>query len=880
MKQGSVSGVVQSPVKANGSPVLLRRMSLLASVLVIASGLSMTAVSSTAQAQSVNGSEIAALNNALTNPAAATSLLTSALGGNAATANTIISALGGNPTAALSAIVNGSATGALTSALGGSAVNLLSNALGGSASTSALINALGSGNAVNALAGALGTNNAISSLVGSMGITSAANSLVGSLVGNSAAISTLRGILGGNRTGLNALNNVLGGNMGSVGTLLGSLGGGMGGINQLAGALGGTQALGALTNVLGPGAAANLLSGALGSGAIGTLANAIGLNGAVGALVGQLGGNIASVLGVSTLCGIAPLTGTFTTNPCNLTAQNRSIDYALNNAGGGKVTEYLEGWWNDEYLPSMKDMTAQLHASTLDQTRQIGSQQDSMISNNVGRVMQQRAAQGQVELQPGEQSCVMASNAPVLVQAGATSHAIRQGMKNDLTRRAQPVPGTTAEKGQLAVDRERLEEYCTYFHDPATNAGNNACPSPTVAGTLVDGDIDVESILFSDTLDMSKPEVRVSTEALLRNIVQPKVYGKLHDSVLETAPGIEWTMRKERIEAVRKLSADVVAGLVSRRTGIPLPDELTAGQQVPPITQPPAPPAEPPPAVPSGSCATPAPPGDKNAQSLAYAQSKVGSTAYRRLNSAGRVVMTFCQRLSREASRGLVNGGSATEAWNGAVARGIAQTDRNLLQPGDIVYVTSNTPNGRKYGHTGIYAGGGQFISALSRGVYPMALFGGWVPTKGQFRGFVRPSGVGAAVSGCPAQITDMGGDMAAVAFEPPPPPKPVKQLVREIRERAGVPADQIAEDPSYNEIMLALTKEHFFDPRYFVDLADNANSMKHEETALNAFITITLQDIYSLQEQINALVAAKAGLKLEEASNPNRVEATPTRAP
>ena len=98
-----------------------------------------------------------------------------------------------------------------------------------------------------------------------------------------------------------------------------------------------------------------------------------------------------------------------------------------------------------------------------------------------------------------------------------------------------------------------------------------------------------------------------------------------------------------------------------------------------------------------------------------------------------------------------------------------------------------------------------------------------------------------------------------------PPPPRPVKEIIREIRERAGVPASEIGEDPSYNEIMLAMTKERFFDPAFFSQIADSTPAMQHNETALNAYVAMTLQDIELLQEQINALVAARASLRLEE---------------
>ena len=109
-----------------------------------------------------------------------------------------------------------------------------------------------------------------------------------------------------------------------------------------------------------------------------------------------------------------------------------------------------------------------------------------------------------------------------------------------------------------------------------------------------------------------------------------------------------------------------------------------------------------------------------------------------------------------------------------------------------------------------------------------------------------------------------------------PPPVKSTADLVKEIREKAGVPDKDIAKYPSYNEYMLALTKEHFFDPEYFIDLKGNIGAIKQEQNAVNDLITTQQQDIYLLQEQINALKAAAASLKMNAESKPSRVEASP----
>ena len=116
----------------------------------------------------------------------------------------------------------------------------------------------------------------------------------------------------------------------------------------------------------------------------------------------------------------------------------------------------------------------------------------------------------------------------------------------------------------------------------------------------------------------------------------------------------------------------------------------------------------------------------------------------------------------------------------------------------------------------------------------------------------------------------------------PPPPPKPVGQTVREIRERAGVPADLISDNPSYNEIMLAMTKERFLDPDYYTRMLNDISALKQEQASVKAYITMQLQDIYQMQEQINILMAARASMRLDQGNQGemNRSGSTPVPGP
>lgn len=1135
------------------------RFAISASMVVLALAVAPLAVAQTqTPPPSAGGSS-------LPSAADATNIITQAVGGNAQTATQIIQALGGDPVTALNAFTNGNASSSLAGALGGSnAVNLLTQAMG-------------SGNALSALTGALGQNGSINALVGALGGNNAIGSLAGSLLGNSGAISALQSALGGNAQGLQALTSFLGGNTNALGALTSALGGTNGALSALTGALGANGALSALSGALGA------------NGALSALTNALGVNGALNALTGALGGQISQLLGglgLSAVCGIAPLTGSFAVPACTQTAQNRSIQYAQEETGGEEIAKKIEETHTDRLLPAMKDRTAQLSAGVSDQSRQQGSIADAAQMGDAQRDIEREELNTRQGLQQHEQSCALPSSGPALAQTHRAGTALARALVNDFTKRTNPLPGTTAERGYAAVIAERYDTYCRHFIDPEDNNGVNNCTlamqqvegedgaAPATSGdatppsgapatpaadatdadkqepavaAAVNGDIDAEGVLLRDTIEMDNESIRVSVESLLDNLVQSRPYPPVPDHILNSAAGIEWTEKKERLETLRKIAADTIAGMVSRRIGIPLPQSVSAGAAMNPMDTG---------SGSDGQCQVPNEAGDNNSYAMRFAQQEV-SRGTRYISSSG---TTLCQRFSWLASNKYLlqggNKGSANAAKEFFEGRRVLQRwDPRAARPGDIVYLTSVTPNGRRYGHTGIY-GGNNMIYHVWRGarINHTGLEGWYTPTRGRILGFVRPSGASTEVADCtlpqnegitpgqprevatgpttgltpdnrtgapaattppdrtppslsspatpaPSGTTERGnmsafltavrqtesggagcgftvnnytgrgagpvcmnaigcmgyyqfcpenlqtkgcvtgvsrgantgplgrvqiiggrwkscslfgrtfnfsstsqfmegisgvaanqeiqeramqqnmsenwralnadraalnnmcrvqngimitpsgylaaahlggaggawsfmkrgaagdrcerhargkpvgspgcvsyyfkrhggytisddvgrngdarrncqGDMLAIfgrGAEPtgdaasydgyssaysPPPPRPVRDIIREIRQRAGIPDSEIANDPSYNEIMLAMTKERFFDPRFFTEITDNVPAMQHNETALSAYVSMTLQDIELLQEQINALVAARASLRLEE---------------
>lgn len=96
----------------------------------------------------------------------------------------------------------------------------------------------------------------------------------------------------------------------------------------------------------------------------------------------------------------------------------------------------------------------------------------------------------------------------------------------------------------------------------------------------------------------------------------------------------------------------------------------------------------------------------------------------------------YCQKFVGQITGGRTSGASAIQAWNRAPQKvpGIQG-----LQEGDLVYFSPNASN-KGYGHTGIYAGNGQFISATNTGIKQTNLLD-WMKSTGQkFLGYVPGS--------------------------------------------------------------------------------------------------------------------------------------------
>ncbi|MFH1158552.1 MAG: hypothetical protein V1721_06680 [Pseudomonadota bacterium] len=348
--------------------------------------------------------------------------------------------------------------------------------------------------------------------------------------------------------------------------------------------------------------------------------------------------------------------------------------------GGEQAGVYLLNWWNTEFLPALRQITGQLYAARVDQSRQLGSLIDAQSVNRTARLEQELQLRSQQNTLPGEMVCVAGSYSAALSQMMRLSSALTKGFKRDLIARAEGAPGSSSERGIAEDQLLRWTRYCTEFHDPANNNGMGLAPNcllyPLSPGALPNGDVDIEGFLLKDTINMSNTDEYATAVAMLQNLVQPVIRERIPDNTIETPTGQEAIIRVQHQESINNVTANAVADILSRRAGIP-------------------------------------------------------------------------------------------------------------------------------------------------------------------------------------------------AAFALPP-------LLRNVRLKAGVDPARVSDNPSYNEIMLAMTKERFLNPEYFVRIRDNPGAIKQEQASVNAYVTLQMQDIYRMQEQINLLLAARASMKFDSDIKANQITGAP----
>lgn len=237
----------------------------------------------------------------------------------------------------------------------------------------------------------------------------------------------------------------------------------------------------------------------------------------------------------------------------------------------------LSDLWQNRWLPAMMDMTRQLSAIQVDQTRALGSLHDAAQINEAINLKQKTQVDAFRRYQPNEQVCQVDSmmrpntDCATLVPGGGgcgpnKAYRMARAMagayaKEDQLHRGNYV-GTPAATGTATDQLARWEEYVQFFCDPARGA--QGC---TAAGTLPGRHVDLAGLLWGDkqTIDLSQPTERRVVTAVQRYLISPTTPDPIPPTAISTPDGQAEVLRRRSLDARYNTIYNVVGQMVSER---------------------------------------------------------------------------------------------------------------------------------------------------------------------------------------------------------------------------------------------------------------------------------------------------------------------------
>ncbi|MFH1158403.1 MAG: hypothetical protein V1721_05910 [Pseudomonadota bacterium] len=101
-------------------------------------------------------------------------------------------------------------------------------------------------------------------------------------------------------------------------------------------------------------------------------------------------------------------------------------------------------------------------------------------------------------------------------------------------------------------------------------------------------------------------------------------------------------------------------------------------------------------------------------------------------------------------------------------------------------------------------------------------------------------------------------------------------QWVKELRTAGGASATDLSENPSYKEIMHAMTVDRFNSGRYAAGLIINESAIELEKLTLDALYLMQLRDYYELLERTALTLAVQVSIMSEQVAVPSSRVVTP----
>lgn len=229
------------------------------------------------------------------------------------------------------------------------------------------------------------------------------------------------------------------------------------------------------------------------------------------------------------------------------------------------IREGLSTWWREHFEPALKEMTSQLHASQIDQSRVLGSMIDAQAQNEFMQEMQRREVQAQYRYKENELTCQIDTVAQGQTKAVRMGRAAARAMAKDSQSARMNATGTAGVRGPGAEQAERWQEYTTRFCDP--DKGGQGCNG--TPGDLAGRHVDLPRLLWADqlTLDMSSPDNKLVVDTVIKYMLSPQSQRPIPRDTMESPPGQEAFLKQRTLTARHNVIYNAVAMMIGQRMG-------------------------------------------------------------------------------------------------------------------------------------------------------------------------------------------------------------------------------------------------------------------------------------------------------------------------
>jgi len=225
---------------------------------------------------------------------------------------------------------------------------------------------------------------------------------------------------------------------------------------------------------------------------------------------------------------------------------------------------WLTDWWKNRLYPVMKDMTKQISASELEQTRTIAQMMDAKALNEKIGEKDEQQVEARKRFQPTESVCVIDTMGPGQTKTQNLSRAIARGFALDDSPRRSNAKGSISATGRGSEIKAQWKEYTEKFCDP--KQGDQGCTKP---GIMAGKNRDIPLLLWGDrqTIDMKKENNRLMVKAALRTLISPESPDPIPAGAVNSPAGREAILKRRAEEARLNAIYNAMGSMVGERIG-------------------------------------------------------------------------------------------------------------------------------------------------------------------------------------------------------------------------------------------------------------------------------------------------------------------------